>query len=227
MPNNRDNKKKRPIARTQVLMDASNNLLRRIALAEETQQRGVPPAVPDVQPIQKARNKVFTFAKQRSIGTVTGSTTLDVFGSFQFDLNTTTDAANFQALFDQWRILQISVQFVPNTTGPYQGPVYTVIDYDDANVPTTIASLLEYDTLEITQPGTMITRTFTPKMAVAAYSGVFTSFAQGRAGTWIDVASPSVQHYGLKWGIAALAGGTTTQIYTVTCTVVYQFRNTR
>jgi len=44
-----------------------------------------------------------------------------------------------------------------------------------------------------------VTRSFRPKFAVAAYSGVFTSFAQSGFNQWIDVASTTVPNYGLKW----------------------------
>lgn len=41
-------------------------------------------------------------------------------------------------------------------------------------------------------------------MAVAVYSGAFTSFANAPS-SWIDSGSPNVQHYGLKAAVTATA----------------------
>jgi hypothetical protein len=204
-------------------------LLRQIAASEITQSRGTPPPVPDIKPMSTTLGKVYTFQKKFSPGTmITPSTTLDVFGAVQFDLNSTTDASSFQALFDAWRIKQVTVDFVPLTTGPYQSPLYTVIDYDDASTPTTIASLLEYDTCAMIQGGTLQKRTFAPRVALAAYnSTLFTNYAEASANQWNDVASPSTKYYGLKYGVPSLTGGTATPTYTLVYTIVYQFKSGR
>jgi len=104
-------------------------------------------------------------------------------------------------------------------------PLFTVIDYDDATAPSGISALLEYMTLETTQAGSFCVRALNPRFATAAYAGVFTSFAQSRG--WVDVASPSVQYYGIKWGVPALAAGTTTPVYTIYADVIVQCRNAR
>jgi len=202
--------------------------LKSIDDAQQTNVRGRVPAVPDTLRIRAKRDKIYTFHKQQSSSVITPSVTLDQLGAFQFDLNSTSDSGSFQALFDCWRIVQVSIEFVPLTTGPYAAPLYTVIDYDDANTPASIASLLEYDTLEITQAGSFLTRTFNPRAAVGVYSStLFTNFARTTAGQWMDVASPTTKYYALKWGIPALPGGTTTAVYQTVASIVYQFKNTR
>ena len=41
-----------------------------------------------------------------------------------------------------------------------------------------------------------------PRISTAAYSGAFTSYTNTKA-PWIDCNSPTVQHFGMKFGIDA------------------------
>jgi len=65
-------------------------------------------------------------------------------------------------------------------------------------------------------------RKWRPHIATAAYSGVFTSF-KNEPSTWIDVASPGVQHYGLK--VAADVTSTNSVAIKMFVRVWVQFRN--
>jgi len=75
--------------------------------------------------------------------------------------------------------------------------LYSVIDYDDANALTTVAGALAYTNVIVTPMTNGHYRKWRPHIAVGAYSGAFTSF-KNEVSNWIDVASPGVQHYGLK-----------------------------
>jgi len=66
-------------------------------------------------------------------------------------------------------------------------------------------------------------RKFIPHVAVASYSGTFTSFTNEVA-PWIDIASPSVQHYGLK---TACTPTTAVVQYTARARLSVSFRNVR
>jgi len=212
--------------RTQLLNKDSQNLAA-IADSEKTQERGLKPAIADVVPLRLKSERVYTFERKSSVGSVTPSATLDVFGATNFTLSSLPDSSEFTTLFDQYRIVQVALTFFPLTTGPYASPLITVIDYDDSTTPTSIVQLLEYPTSEMTQAGSLVTRTFNPRAATAVYSGAFTSFAQTMPGQWMDVASPSVQYYGLKWGMPATTGGTTTPVYTIYARYILQCRNVR
>jgi len=58
-------------------------------------------------------------------------------------------------------------------------------------------------------------------MAVAAYSGAFTSYSN-LVGGWIDSASPAVQHYGIKLATPIATGSIA---YTMTARAVVSFRS--
>jgi len=152
--------------------------------------------------------------------------------AFTFALNSLTNATAFEAIFDKYRIRQVRVRFLPFateavlTSGTTAGPLYTAIDYDD-NAATTIANLASYDNVKTSPIGTLFERILTPKAALAAYSGVFTSFASAPNGMWMDVASPTVQYYGLKGGvpIGTVANGTV--LWNTQITLEIEFKHPR
>jgi len=129
-----------------------------------------------------------------------------VFSAFNWQLSYLPGYTEFTALYDQYKIESISLRIIPTATtstpnDPATGYVTLAVDYDDAVTPTSMTSLFEYGTCQVFQPTEVIEMKLHPRIAKAAYSGAFTSYASEPAG-WIDVGSPSVQHYGLKVGLA-------------------------
>lgn len=128
-----------------------------------------------------------------------------VTAQYNFQLSSLDIASAVTGLWDQYRIDCIRWTLIPdnnaipieNTSNTALSQVYCVIDYDDSTALATAQAAKKYDNLAIVEPAESICRQFQPRAALAAYSGVFTSFANV-AGMWIDIASPSVQHYGIK-----------------------------
>jgi hypothetical protein len=132
-------------------------------------------------------------------------------------------------VFDSYRIIAAKVTFHPYSGGSNNSsaaipPITTAIDYDDSTT-ASVASLLQYDTSQTVPSGVYFERSFRPRVATAAYSGVFTSFAQMKD-QWIDMASLGVIHYGLKGGVLAAASGPS-NLYSTTTTICYQCKNSR
>jgi len=126
--------------------------------------------------------------------------------------------------YDQYRIDAIRFSIVPqnNAVGLVTNStttlvdVYCVIDYDDASGLIGPATASAYSNCIILHPGESLERTFQPRMAVAAYSGAFTSYANTEP-LWIDAASTGVQHFGIKlWIPAAAAAQTLLQTWDIT-----------
>lgn len=145
--------------------------------------------------------------------TLTVSTVANVYGSFNFQLANANVGTGF---FDQYRIEAIrftlwpqnnAIGLVTNSTTSLV-PVYLVIDYDDSTNLGSIAAAESYSNCVVVHPGQSFERVFKPRMALAAYSGAFTSYANV-ADTWIDAASTSVQHYGIKYAIPGITTGQT------------------
>jgi len=142
-------------------------------------------------------------------GILTSSTIGDIFPAYNYALQYLTSYSEFTALFDQYRIEGIETTFIPTVTEIGAQSTWTnsflltAIDYDDANTYPTLNDALQVATASITPLTKSVTRKFVPRVALAAYSGTFASYAQAPPMQWIDCASPGVQHYGLKTAIPA------------------------
>jgi len=163
------------------------------------------------------------------LGTLAATTVTDTTFSPVFTLGAFPNSSEFTTLFDEYRIGPTTVTFVPlgGAAGVVNSFFATVLDYDDANV-IALTDAEQYSSYQINQLTSMFVRVFQPRAANAAYSGTFTSFSSMPARTWVDVASPNVQYYGIKGVIpAASISGGPFSIYSVTATSILQFRYTR
>jgi hypothetical protein len=137
-----------------------------------------------------------------------------------FTLSDLPQEGTFAALYDQYRIREIEVTFSPSVS-TNQAPsalvaltvpefcMYYAIDFDDAAVVSPLSALFEYEGCkrhDFLHGGPLVVR-FKPRIAVGAYNGTFVGFAN-QSDQWIDCATPTVQHYGIKWGIPALINNT-------------------
>jgi hypothetical protein len=173
-----------------------------LILSSKAQEIKQLPCVPDVSRMVIRANKVYTIERTFNFGPLTAAVA-GTYGVIAPSLSSLPAVADFTALFDQYRIAQMRVRFEPVSSAGYSTTqiqsLVTAIDYDDATPPTLETDLLQYQTVMITSPGVPFERVLNPHAAIAAYSGAFTSYAQFAG--WIDVASPTVQYYGLKYAI--------------------------
>jgi len=228
MPNNRRNSRNRgpPRRRTQ---PPSLQVLRDIRGVMEDQALHQSPMVPDVQMMKIARNRVCSFVGAYDATTISVSSTAPSGGAFATALANVTGYGDLAAVFDQYRIMQLVFTFEvvgsPAAVQAAGANFYTALDYDDQTAPTSQAVLQQYDTCMNVPVGTYFKRVFNPRIAYAAYgSGAFTSYANQKAG-WIDVASPGVAHYGVKYWINQ--GSSSLVAYNVAVQVFLQFRSQR
>jgi hypothetical protein len=176
------------------------------------------------------QNIVYKFSE--SIGQttfVTTSTTLATFAAIAFTANQLDEFSALAAVFDQYKIDEIEVWIEPLTIGTGNnssgagGYIYTCVDYDDANVPSTLNTVLDYQNVCMSASTEGHYHRFKPHVAVAAYSGTFTSFLN-MADQWVDCASPNVQHYGIKGAVTTTTAST---IYNYRARFHISFRNLR
>lgn len=183
-------------------MKTQNRLIR--DLTAVTSSRSLP-ATRDIQPMTRpSRPPIHTFEVTVDKGTVTVTNGVTS-GALVFALSDVPSPTDFTSLFDQYRIAQVRVEFLPlvsafgpSTTATDLPYVLTAIDYDDGTAVST-AALQQYGTCMSTSIIEYHQRVLNPRAALAAYSGAFTSYAQSPPGQWMDSASPSIQYYGLKW----------------------------
>lgn len=218
----------RPRARSTRGPSRVSRQLTELNIVERTQQRSLAPIVMDVPKIVMARERLMMFERTITGPIVSASNTVPTFGSFRITLDTLPNYSEFTTLFDAYRILQTTVTFFPTSSmssGALNSILYTVIDYDDDNVPTSVAELAQYPSLQTSVPGAIVERTFNPVAAQPAYSGTFSSYARMSRRTFVDANSPGVIYYGLKWGLTT--NSVAIQLYSVTLRVIVQCRNVR
>lgn len=134
---------------------------------------------------------------------LTTSASIPTFSATSFSVAGLDQISNLTAIFDQYMIEQLEVWMIPlglgtvNQVGVGGGTYCTVVDYDDANALTTYAQAEDYTNACTSPQSEAQYRRFVPHVAIAAYSGTFTSFSNTES-CWIDSASTGVQHYGFK-----------------------------
>jgi len=156
----------------------------------------------------------------RSAQALVTSTSVATLGGLSFTLSGFTNSSEYTGLFDQYRIRQIEVWIEPESANYGEYPnVVTAVDLDDAGTPSFGQVVDKQGSLEGSGAAARYHR-WTPHIAVGAYNGSFGGFANLQP-QWIDSASPTVQHYGLKYSIDAT---TAVQKYLVTARALIDFR---
>ena len=231
MARNRSNNRRRSQRRRAApSMRNVTNAIKDLALLTENKSF---PDHPDRRPmVLPRRPQVMTFTRQHKIGVLT-ATNGDTTGAFAFALSDLPSSSDFTSLFDQYRIAQVTLKFIPcaanfgqATTATDYPSILTCVDFDDDAVPASSDTVRQYGTCLTVANATYFERCLTPRFAVAAYSGAFTSYAQSNPRQWIDCASPNVVHYGVKWATTPITVVTGTyQLYNVEATYVIQVRS--
>jgi len=159
-------------------------------------------------------NQIYHIIQSFDSGTfLTSSAGADVFSATSFLLSFLPQYASLIAVFDQYRIAMIECWITPtyqDTSGGNSNSRYlTVIDYDDDNTPSTTGQLLSYSNCTDTSSYTGVYRKFVPH---CASSGPSTNL--NVTAPWIDSASSSAKHFGLKVGLFTSNVTTTLQLKT-------------
>jgi hypothetical protein len=165
--------------------------------------------------------------------TITAAPTTPNTTTMYFQLSNLANATNFENLWDQYRIRAVrqsvkpqnnAIGLVTNSTTSIVD-FYWVIDYDNDSALSSVNSAQEYDNCMLLTAGEDGCRTFAPRIALSAYSGAFSSFAN-MEDSWIDCASPSVRHYGSKFYVpGTTAAQTTNQAWDVLTEYWVEFRS--
>jgi hypothetical protein len=148
-------------------------------------------------------NYVFQL-KDETIVSLTTSSTVPTAGGYPFMLANLANVSSLLSMFDQYKILVIDFRMRPRTNvasgtiANISAPMYLVIDYDNASTPASVNVVSDYQSVAVVEGYQSCRRVFAPHVAVAAYaSGAFTSYAN--TSSWIDVAYPAVEHYGIRY----------------------------
>lgn len=122
--------------------------------------------------------------------------------ALNFQLASVPAFSEFQNLYDQYQIKAIKLSLIPRFTevpnSSSTGNMWSVLDYDDSNVPPNIDTLLQYQNVKRTRMNAVHSRYLKPAVTNEVFAtGIATAYAPVK-NTWLDIANANVEHYGVK-----------------------------
>ena len=153
-----------------------------------------------------------------------GATLVDGAVSVVTSLDDLSNRAEYAALYDAFRINKVEYHYEPvgdvqpnaddlnAATTVVAAPEFleSVIDLDDANLPTTTGEMLEYESYHYTRPSASHVIRYVPKVSYEVFDGVTASFSEADKPIFIDCAQQTTPHYGHKLFIESF--GTTSNV---------------
>lgn len=184
---------------------------------------------------RKISSQIHSFRKQIMLSNITDTGAAQHL-SYQFNLDQLAEEADFQSLYDSYRIKKIILSLEPQFSGtnaavaPYQNRIRVVHDYDDITPLTTQNQYLEYTGCKSHNAtgSRTINIPLYPKIQVmnqsSGGSGVITRPVKP---SWIPTASDQVDHLGLKIYVPTLGLTAGSVIFIVRATFVVQMKNSK
>lgn len=175
--------------------------------------------------------RTYQFARKINLVQVSTDGTNNLYYARSWALSDLPNYTEFTALYDQYRIDCVKVSVTPAFQRPllgsgssgFNGIVYHFVDFDDDASPTTEDDFTQRSNVRTASGCQPFGVALEPRVALAAYSGAFTSYANARP--WVDVASTGVRWYGWKMGVIGPVGEV--QTYNISFEVVVSFRSPR
>lgn len=167
-------------------------------------------------------------------GIFTATTSAPAPAVSQFRLSDVPTNTDFTSLYDQYQIKAIKYTLIPKFSNqPLEvgsgaaagllGNVWSVIDYDDALAPAAVTELLQYQNLKRTRMDKIHSRYLVPKVNTTVGANV-----QPKSKVWLDVATTTTPHHGIKLWFDAITGVSNTEIkYDLTVKYYLAFKNVR
>jgi len=180
-------------------------------------------------------SKRYTYSEIFTGSAVISTAATTQFGAVTFQLSDLPAATSLSTLYDKYRFKSVEVlfratgmQMNTSTGGSNDAPDFTtVIDFDNASVPTTITQLQRYSTAKVTTATSNHYRHFLPRTVRPVYiSGVSTGYAEGDATEWLDLSYPNIPHYALLYALG-FGGSNSTFALIPTIKYVVEFAASR
>lgn len=152
----------------------------------------------------KAANTIVTIVRS-SFSSLTEAVGVSMFTSNGkvYSLSQMASFSNMTALYDNYRIIQVKEEFIPqadpSTLGTNIPLLGLLVDHDDYSPPTTIARWMNDPRANI-KPFTH-KRSITFRPHLDADVGNLASAGIVKDKMWLDSDDATAAHYGLKWGL--------------------------
>lgn len=174
--------------------------------------------------------KIYKFKRTAPMVNVSSNSATEIFTALTFKLSDLPDYSEFVNLYDQYCIDKVVLYFLNQSANNYtytnqaRGYMLIVPDYDDSTTPVSMNELLQYDNLRIKGDLKSFRMSIKPKCAKLVYNGVSSGYSASTG--FIDMAYPSVPHYGVKWGLSQVQT-TNNNYYQLFITYHLRFRGVR
>lgn len=146
----------------------------------------------------------------------TGNSGTELYASKAFILSDTPNVSEFTTLFDQYKITGVAWRWVCQidpmvaTTKVYP-KLYSVVDFDDVAAPTSFTDIVQYPNLKefIPTDGRPVSRWhyFKPARAAVEYESAVNSAYRPQWKGFVDCASSTAPHFGLKFCAQEMQSG--------------------
>lgn len=179
------------------------------------------------QPVQYFKRAKFTVG---ALSVPVATTTL---AGASFTLGDLPDVADFTALYDQYKIMGIKIEWLPRGNSSdlqSQNAInrfFSVLDRDDDGTPTSIDQLTQYESLKMTSTASVHKRYWKPSIRVEVPTATGGTGSAIKGPTWIDCTNTNVKHYGVKIGVQGPLAGTGSIFFDARLTMYLAFRNVR
>lgn len=186
--------------------------------------------------ITASRSNVTThsFSRKTALSSIVGNVAYSPYQSFTgIRLSYLTNASEFGALYDQYRINWVKVQFwlridpsAQTAAAASQPKLYWFRDQDD-QILASQSEMRERSNLKIAVLRTdrPVTIWIKPNVLSETFRGTATTSYSPKFGQWLDMTTNDVEHYGIKYNIDFLTN--TNYVVDVESTYYFQCKNTR
>mgnify|MGYP000307947669 CR=1 FL=1 len=184
------------------------------------------------------RNRYHTVVHRRdSIAPSLVSASTDQAENLRFALNTFPGTGPFQALYHQYRILKVKVEYIPvnyqarhqldgeQPTDTFTPTIYTAINRTASAFPATVTDFMSMNSCKFRLAGRYHKRYFTPSTLDTVYNTALSSGYNPEYKQWISMGYPSAPHFGLDTLLSATASSAGTFKYRRVETIWVQYKN--
>lgn len=186
----------------------------------------------------KPRNRVHTVVHRRdSIAPTLVSAATDSAENLRFALNTFPGTGPYAALYHQYRILKVKVEYIPcNTqakfvldgeqpTDTFTPSVYTAINRTASAFPATVTDFMSMNSTQYCLAGRYHKRYFTPSTLDTVYNSAITSAYNPEYKQWISTGYTACPHFGLDTLLSASGSSAGSFKYRRVETIYVQYKN--
>lgn len=173
---------------------------------------------------------IYRFRQLAAARTATQSTTVVAAGD-SFTFSQLSNVASFSSLYDKYRVDYLEYTFRPQYNQQYFSTqanfivpqIYIAPDRDDANTPTGISYMQEYQSCQVHQTDTFTLR-FKPGVQLGVFGGAGIITGGTVISPWLDCSQTGIPHFGIKYAIDA-GIATALQTWNITLAVGLSFKN--